>query len=512
MGEITITDKGQTRSPVFFRFEGAGPGTKPALERRLPAGVFSNRDSAAAGPPRNLTAIVFDSLNTLPENQTWARAELMNYLRGIDSSTRVALYGLGTRLRIYHDFTDDASSLRDRISKLTTPVQDQRVTDIAEAARQGEDLLNSVSEGQRADMEGMLTRQIESQMLANEHMLERRLKLTLASLEALGNHLASIPGRKSLVWIGNGVPMMSITGALGFGARGSVKSYEPLIRATSQRLATQGIVLYIVDARGLRGASFASADIERLQVPGQPRPFEQQTQAAEISADTRQAALKMAAITGGREFLYTNDMAAGVKSIADDARGTYSVGFYAEGEPDNKWHNVSLKVNRPGVKLLYRQGYLANAAATTSAEQWSTDHYRTVAMNPLGSTAVRFDAQIERGVERGIPVLTVTLSISVADLYRRKEGNRDFAELEIGLMQKDVSGLPVELSRTGLDVRMNEAGTQQIETLMARHYRAWQLDPRTVSVRIIVRDLRGGYGTLDIPLKAVPSARTSELP
>lgn len=507
--EITIIDKGQGRSPVFFRFEGA---VTAASEKRLPTGVFSNHEGAAAGTPRNLTAIVLDTLNTPPQNQAWARAQVMQYLRGIDPSTRIALYGLGAKLRIYHDFTDDASALRDRLNQLTSTVQDRRITDINEAARDAERLLDSVSEGHRAHMENMLKTQMETEMLLNEGAYERQLKLTLASLEALGNHLAGIPGRKSLVWIGNGVSMLSITGALGFGPRGGVKSYETLVGATSQRLATQGVVLYIVDAQGLLGPRFLSGDVGSIQPDGRPGTFERQTQAADISADTRQAMLKMAAVTGGRVFRNTNDLTAGVKSVANDTRATYSAGFYAAGEGDNKWHNLDVKVSRPGVRLLHRQGYLSSSstsASSTNGAQWEADKFRAAAMNPLGSNDIRFDAQCERGVEGGHPVLIVTLSVLVSDLHLRKDGTREVGELDIGVVQKDGNGLPLGVQQTSLDLKLNEAAVKQLDTLKARHYRAWQLDSRTTSVRIIVRDLRGGHGTLDVSLRAVPTAKGS---
>jgi hypothetical protein len=73
---------------------------------------------------------------------------------------------------------------------------------------------------------------------------------TLGSLEALGDHLAGIPGRKSLIWIGGGVSIFSMTGVMGFGKHGGSKSYEAQVRKTAQRLASQGIVVYPVDSKG----------------------------------------------------------------------------------------------------------------------------------------------------------------------------------------------------------------------------------------------------------------------
>ena len=74
----------------------------------------------------------------------------------------------------------------------------------------------------------------------------------------------------------------------------------------------------------------------------------------------------MANITGGRYFFNTNDLTTGFQQALTDLRGSYTLGFYAPEEPDNKWHKLTVKVKRPRVTVRYREGYLARGRPRTA--------------------------------------------------------------------------------------------------------------------------------------------------
>ena len=115
--EIVILQNGKPRPIEFFRFEGAAfaPGAAGPREALAP-GLFTNRPEYSPGPDRNASAIVLDLLNTRPEDQVAARAQVMQFLRTLAPNTRVAVYALGATLRILHDFTADLDALRQRLA------------------------------------------------------------------------------------------------------------------------------------------------------------------------------------------------------------------------------------------------------------------------------------------------------------------------------------------------------------------------------------------------------------
>src|SRR5439155_17539585 len=114
--DFAIQDNGKSRPVSFLEYDGASSVDADPLP--LPAGVFTNRVEFTPGPPRNITAFVLDELNTPSQSSIRIRATAMRYLRALAPGTRMAVFHMGDRLRVLHDFTDDAAALRARLAKV----------------------------------------------------------------------------------------------------------------------------------------------------------------------------------------------------------------------------------------------------------------------------------------------------------------------------------------------------------------------------------------------------------
>ncbi|WP_321475786.1 VWA domain-containing protein [uncultured Paludibaculum sp.] len=498
--EIQVQEKGKRRPLAFFRFEGEEKDGKQPLA--LPAGLFSNRVEFTPGPPRNVTALVLDTLNTNPSDILWVRAQLTRYLKALAPATRVAVYHLGSKLSILHEFTGNVEELRARIAKAGLALPPQQTTDMDSTVRDAEEMLRIFNNDPRV-LE-MLTIQIENEMQFNASVRQRKMETTLAALEALGRHLSGVPGRKNLVWIGGGISMLSITGAMGFGARGGIQSFESAVRASSQRLAQEGVAVYFVNSRGLQGDVTYSASAGGSPTIRGRGSFERQRQADEISADPYPAASAMASITGGRVIQNTNDPSAGLRLATADVKGSYTAGFYAEEEPDGKWHNLKVQVTRPGVRVEAREGFLAEKPPKQTSN-WTTEEWRSAIHNPVPSTALVIDARCEgmAGAEKG--TVGLTAQVEPAGLYFQMKDGDGQAQVEICVAEKAPTGEVVVHTEEG-SVAMPGGDRRRVGPESARYQRVWKLSGGAQTIRVIIRDkLTGKYGVVDIPVTGIPN-------
>jgi VWFA-related protein len=510
--EITVVQNGKPQPVAFFRFEGAAFGPDAVESRREPIapGLFTNRPEYFPGPARNVTAIVIDTLNTLPEDQVAVKAQVMQYLRALAPNTRVAIYALGSSLRIVHDFTDDLEALRARLAKHNIEINvqpigadelarlqameaehfndavDQYAGDEAEEQKQ--------AEAERAAAFNRVRGRIErAEEYFQEQLHTRRMNQTVASLEALGNHLSGIQGRKNMVWITGGIAVLTQ------GAQDRwVTSYASQVRGLAQRLATQGITVYPVQAKGLQVGMLGTS----TTAPGSSRG---QQENAHLRPLTREHELRiwgtmdmLADTTGGRSLRNTNELTAGVRATATDLRGSYSVGFYVPENSDNRWREFDVRVSRAGVRVLHRRGYMA-LGPLKQPVNWTEAEWQAAMQNALGSTAIRLDARAD-ATAGGLNVL---IQIAADDLYYTRVNGAPVTDLEIGFGERTAKEW-TRVRRDGATITIKENPQQAVRPSIVRFSKAWTIEPDTTQVRLIVRDrMTGRFGVLDMPLKEI---------
>ena len=67
----------------------------------------------------------------------------------------------------------------------------------------------------------------------------------------------------------------------------------------------------------------------------------------------------MADVTDGIAVVQTGNLNAGIQRIVEDVSSYYLIGYYSTTEMDGKFHRLTVRVKRPGVRVRARTGYLA---------------------------------------------------------------------------------------------------------------------------------------------------------
>ena len=144
-----------------------------------------------------------DALNTPFKDQAYLRQQLVKYLAKIEPRRNVAIYTLGTRLRLIQDFTSDPELLQAALKKVTGQ------SSMFNAEKQNfEDEfpgLDPDSSDQSIAQMSQQLKEFEDEQEAFQRDVQ--VRLTLEAMKELAHNVAGYPGRKNLVWLSGSFPL-----------------------------------------------------------------------------------------------------------------------------------------------------------------------------------------------------------------------------------------------------------------------------------------------------------------
>jgi VWFA-related protein len=177
-----------------------------------------------------------------------------------------------------------------------------------------------------------------------------RVQLSLGSLEGLASHVATEPGRKLLIWLSPGWPLLS-----GPEVELSAKDQQMLFHTVvslSTELREARITLYSVDPLGVAdGGSFRTLYYES---------FLKGVSSAKQVQNGNLGLQVLAAQSGGRVLNSSNDIAKSMASCLLDAKSFYTLSFDSPpADHPNEYHSLQIKISKPGLTARTRTGYYA---------------------------------------------------------------------------------------------------------------------------------------------------------
>jgi VWFA-related protein len=205
--DFRLFDQGKEQPISIFSVESNQALSPPA--QQLPPNTFSNRIEYRAGVPHSVTVILLDGLNTEFGDQASARNQIVKFLLQLQPQDRVALYALGRKLHILHNFTSDAAPLIRLLTQYEGYIPSElNASEPAQTAAGTQpeatsDMRSELTRG-NLDLDAWLR---ESEQIMSDFYTVNRVRDTCAALEAIAQYLSRFPGRKNLIWVSAGFPI-----------------------------------------------------------------------------------------------------------------------------------------------------------------------------------------------------------------------------------------------------------------------------------------------------------------
>lgn len=214
------------------------------------------------------------------------------------------------------------------------------------------------------------------------------VKNALSSLVSLMRSTAKLPGRKLVFFISDGF-MGNFTGS----------DFTTMMERATTIANRSSVVIYSIDARGLstdsmfdasNGGGFDPSGIMQSRLSGE-RTFMQEPLHA------------LAADTGGRALLNSNDLTGGVARALDETSRYYLLAWRPENDAQRASNFKKIKVTiagRPDLKVQLRRGYLGAPPEKSKATAQPTSVEATDVLGVTESSSEELRAAVAVGYKR----------------------------------------------------------------------------------------------------------------
>ena len=485
-GDFSIYENGKRQQLSTFDFETVEMATplREATVSGLAAGASGSKAVVVTSPEelRNHRLIVmfFDLTSMQPEDLDRAVEAAQEFLRNkMQPADLVALVSLGDTLKVDQDFTADKNALLHEVAVYN--------------GTEGEDFAQgaTANSNQVEDSTGYTPDESEYNDLNTDR--------ELFALRAVAKSLEKITEKKSLLYFSGGI------------SRNGIENQASL-RSAINAAVRSNLAIYSVDTRGLQAITpLGDASTGSLRGTG---AFNGGALASNMNSNfaTQEVMGTLSSDTGGKAFFDSNDFAPAFAQVQRDSSAYYAIGFHSSNPlRDGRFRKLTIKVNRPDLKLEYRPGYYAPADFQHSGKE-DREHELAEQMAsdlPATDIAVYLDALYFRLDENRFFV-PVSLIVPGSQIPFVKGGDKDKATLDILGTVIDEGKRPIGQARE--TVKLNLDSAQQARQKNIQYTTSFNLPPGKYHLKFVVRENQTGrMGSFEADI-TLPEMKKAPLP
>jgi VWFA-related protein len=387
----------------------------------LPPGVFTDLAPEPAKGPLNI--LLLDSLNTPIKDQAYLRSQLLEYVRQMKPGTRVAIFGLASRLYLLQGFSSSPEVLRNALthstispSTLLPPTADSNTSSTtgSEAVADSADAPPANPGGSTSTSQILDTAEVLGQFEADveAYQTQVRIQTTVDAFNALARYLGALPGRKNLLWFSGSFPLTLLPDPTAGSQATSTFFVNELVKNTTALLAKAQVAIYPIDARGLMVNPAFDASRSGASYGRSVTAFAQDVARFQMGlAQEHNTELTVAEQSGGRAYFNTNSLAAAANSAIEDGSKYYVLEYTPTNRAqDDAYRQISVTLQgtaaASGYTLEYRRGYYsANAKSVLKSDLRSGSTELTSPADVYARTAMSRGAPTQSEVLFTVSVL-----------------------------------------------------------------------------------------------------------
>jgi VWFA-related protein len=367
---FVVTEQKKPQTIQNFEEHSALANQKPGAPLpAFPPGVFT--DYTPVPPGSALNVLLIDTMNTPMKDQVFVRQQLLDYVKHEKPGTRVAIFGLTTRLIMLQGFTSDPAVLQAAVEhKLLA-----RASTLLDDPVGGGSGPESLSDSMQQNAPTGVASASYAQAVANVQQFEAeqqsfqmqlRQQYTLDAFNALAHYLSNFSGRKNLLWFSGSFPLEIEPDPTLNDPFAVIEDSNQEFRETTNLLTTSQTAVYPIDARGLMTAPMFDASNSGSKYARSPSAFVVDTaKFGQSQAAEHMTMEQMASDTGGQAFYNTNGLWQAAAKAIDAGSNYYTLAY---NPLDRRWNgayrNIHVQLAGPlaaqGYRLAYRHGYYAD--------------------------------------------------------------------------------------------------------------------------------------------------------
>lgn len=468
--DFSVTEDGVPQNIQFFEFQKLPEipettlpeiATRPKLREKLPrTHIAPEEPGRIRYSNRRLLALYFDmtAMPSIDQLRALNAAKKFIQTRMTSADLAAILMFTGGAVRVLQDFSAD----RDRLLSIIETM--------------------IVGEGEGTDEDAADT---DTGAAFGQDDTEFNIFNTdrqLSALQTASKMLGTLNEKKSLIYFASGLRLNGIDN-------------QAQLHATINAAIRAGVSIWPIDARGLL-AQAPMGDATR----GSPGGLGMYTGSVAISMmnqfqRSQDTLWSMAADTGGKALLDSNDLEAGIVRAQKSISSYYILAYQTSNEAqDGKFRRVKIALNGgQTAELDYRQGYYAGKvfAKFTAADKERQLEEALMLEDPITELTIAMEIDYFQ-LNRAEYFVPLTVKIPGRELALARRGGFDHTRIDFIGEVKDDYGTTIQNVRDKVDIKLSDATSAELARRPIQYDTGFTLLPGGYKIKFLARDAETG--------------------